>query len=83
MQPLTITQAGLVAMFTTIVGYVVAFVPDLAQWQSDIIAIGTTVISLVFLIANALHAHAIAKIAAVNGPQVAKIKVPGQQAPPL
>jgi multisubunit Na+/H+ antiporter MnhG subunit len=78
MQPLSITQAGLVSILTTVVGYLVAFVPDLAQWQSDIIAIGTTAISLVFLVANALHAHAIAKIAAVNGPQVAKINVPPQ-----
>lgn len=63
---LSITQAGAVAALTTIVGFLVAFVPSIAQWQSDIISIGGAVIAVAFLVANAVHAHAFAKIAVAH-----------------
>jgi hypothetical protein len=56
------TQAAAVALLTTIVSVIVGFVPNLATYQSEIIAIGGSALSAVYLIANAIHAHADASV---------------------
>lgn len=62
MQHLKISQAGLVSAFVFVVGQLVAYIPNLAQYQSILIAAGTAVIAGVFLVANAIHALAASKI---------------------
>jgi hypothetical protein len=52
---LTITQAGLVSLLTSVVGQVVAFVPNLRGDAPVIISAGSFVIGVGFLIANAIH----------------------------
>lgn len=60
-----ITQASLLALFTTIVGQLVAFVPSLASKEQILISAGSTAIAAVFLVANAVHALAGSKSPAV------------------
>ncbi len=62
---LKITAAGVIALFVTVVGQVVAFVPSLKSREETLISVGSVVISAVFLVANAVHAQAGAKQAAV------------------
>ena len=62
MSHLKVTQAGLLALLTTIIGQIVAFVPQLASQEQLLISIGSTAISLGFLLANAIHAVASAKL---------------------
>jgi hypothetical protein len=53
-----ITQAGLIALLTTIVGQVVAFVPAFGPDKQDLISAGSAVIAAAFLLANGVHALA-------------------------
>lgn len=61
---LKITQAGLVALFTTLVGQVVAFVPAFAPDKQVLISAGTALISAAFLIANSVHKLADSNVSA-------------------
>jgi hypothetical protein len=58
---LPISQAALVAALTFIVGQLVAFVPSLGPDKQNLISAGSTLIAVVFMIANAIHANAAAK----------------------
>lgn len=62
------TQAGIIALVTTLVGFLVAFIPSLKTYQAEIISIGGTVVGLVFMIANSIlgHANAKVKVAEIN-----------------
>lgn len=57
-----ITQASLISLFTTVVGFLVAFVPNFASDQQVLIAAGTSTLSAAFLIANAVHAFIASKV---------------------
>jgi hypothetical protein len=57
----SITKAGIVALFTTVVGQVVALVPSWAPDKSHIIQIGSFAIAGLWLLANSIHAIAGAK----------------------
>lgn len=61
MQYFPITQASLITLLTAVVGQVVAFVPSLAPREQTLISLGSILISVAFLIANAIHAHASAR----------------------
>lgn len=50
-----VTQAGLIALFTTIVGQVVAFVPAFGPDKQLLISAGSSAISAAFMLANAGH----------------------------
>ncbi len=59
---LSITQAGITALFVTIVGLLIAIIPAFGPAKEAIIAVGTIVIAASFLIANALHANAASRL---------------------
>jgi hypothetical protein len=69
-----ITQAGLIALLATIVGQLVAFIPNLAGDQQILISAGSAAIGAVFMIANAIHALATSKLSV----KVIEQDVPGQ-----
>lgn len=52
---LRVTQAGVIALFTTIVGQVVAFVPAFGPDKQLLISAGSSAISAAFMLANAGH----------------------------
>ena len=82
MPKLNITQASVVSLFTTVVGFVVAYVPSFTHSESTIIAIGTVVIASIFSIVHALPFHQ-AAAKSVNAEVPYKIvTVPQQQALP-
>ena len=56
------TQAAAVALLTTIIGIVVAFVPTWAPYKAEIISIGAAVLGIVYMVVNAIHAHDDAKV---------------------
>lgn len=55
-------HAALVAAFTFVVGLLVSLVPSIAEWQASIIAIGSAVLGVVFMVVNAIHDHNDAKV---------------------
>ncbi|MBV9805230.1 MAG: hypothetical protein JO130_18675 [Solirubrobacterales bacterium] len=59
---LRIAQAGVVALLTTIIGQVVAFVPAFAPDKQILVSAASTVIAAVFLVANAIHALIATKV---------------------
>lgn len=61
---LKITQAGLVALATTIIGQLVAFVPAFAPDKQVLISAASGAISAAFLIANAIHKLADSNVSA-------------------
>jgi hypothetical protein len=63
-QYFSITQSSITALVTVVIGQVVAFVPSLSGQEQALISLGSTVVAVAFLIANAIHAHAAAKITA-------------------
>lgn len=58
MSKIKINQADLTAALVAIVGYVVAFVPQMSTDKEIIIAAGTTAIAVVFRVAKAVEAVA-------------------------
>lgn len=52
---LSTTQAHTLAIVTQIVGFIIAFVPSLAPYQSVLVAAGGVVLSAVILIAHAVR----------------------------
>lgn len=58
MSKIKLNQADLTAALITIVGYVVAFVPQMSTDKEIIIAAGTTAIAVVFRVAKAVEAVA-------------------------
>lgn len=57
-----LTQASLISLFTTIVGFVAAFVPNISSEKEVLISAGTTTIAAVFLLVNAIHAVLATKV---------------------
>lgn len=55
-QHFRITQAGLIALATNVIGQAIAYVPAWAPEKTKLISTATMVITAAFLIANALHA---------------------------
>ena len=53
-----ITQAGLIALFVTVGGMGVAFVPSLSSIEQIVISAGSTLIAAIFLVVNSVHAIA-------------------------
>lgn len=52
---LSITQAGITALFVTVVGQLVAFIPSFGPDKQALISAGSTIIAAVFMLANAGH----------------------------
>lgn len=61
---LSITQSGITAMFVTIVGQLIAFIPSFGPDKQALISAGSTVIAAVFMLANGFHKLADSNVSA-------------------
>lgn len=79
MKHFSITQASAISAFTFVVGQLVAFVPSMGPDKQNLISAGSALIAAVFLIANAIHAHAVTPAVAVH----AVAPTPAPATPPV
>lgn len=76
MKHFSITQAAVTSAVTFVVGQLVAFVPSLSNDQEILISLGSSLVAVAFLVANAIHAHASVTAAPVaSAPVVAPVPV--------